>query len=68
MNLELPVLDESRCVKCGDCVIVCPTECLEPTVEQVWLARPGDCVSCGLCAIVCPTGAIKLVGMELQIK
>jgi ferredoxin len=58
--LELPLLDETRCSGCGDCVAVCPTDCLELAGRLPWLPRPLDCVRCGLCAAVCPTGALVL--------
>ena len=57
---ELPLLDETRCNGCGDCVWVCPARCLEMAGLLPWLARPGDCVSCALCALVCPVDAIRL--------
>jgi NAD-dependent dihydropyrimidine dehydrogenase PreA subunit len=56
----LPVLDESRCTRCGDCVAACPTKCLEMQPGRPWLARPADCVSCGACAAVCPADAVKM--------
>ena len=60
--LELPLLDETRCSQCGDCVAVCPTGCLELAGSLPWLPRPLDCVRCGLCVLVCPTAAIDLPG------
>jgi NAD-dependent dihydropyrimidine dehydrogenase PreA subunit len=59
---ELPQLDESRCIRCGDCVAACPADCLEARGGRPWLARPADCISCGACAAVCPTAAIALTG------
>ena len=61
---EFPSLDETRCTGCGDCVFVCPTDCLEMAEQLPWLARPDECVSCGMCAAVCPTQAIKMAPPE----
>jgi NAD-dependent dihydropyrimidine dehydrogenase PreA subunit len=60
MTRELPLLDETRCTGCGDCVPVCPVDCLELLRRTPWLARPGDCVSCALCVLVCPESALSL--------
>ncbi len=65
-------LDEAhfldRCVRCGDCMKVCPTNALHPAlfeggVESLWspvlVPRIGYCEpNCILCSQVCPTGAI----------
>ncbi len=60
----MPVVDETRCTACGDCVRVCPTDCLEMSGPVPWLARPLDCVSCNLCALVCPERALHLAEAE----
>jgi len=65
-------LDESeflaRCIRCGECMKVCPNNALHPTLreaglEGLWsptlVPRTGYCEpSCVLCSEVCPTGAI----------
>jgi polyferredoxin len=58
-----------RCIKCGECMKVCPTNFLHPAafeagLEGLWtpiaIARVGYCEhSCTLCGSVCPTGAIQ---------
>ncbi len=57
---ELPKLDDTRCTGCGDCVAVCPTNCLALAVKVPWLIRPRDCVSCAACVAICPTEAIAV--------
>ena len=64
---ELPVLDETRCVGCGDCVAVCPVDCLAMAGPLPWLPRPAACVSCALCVLVCPTAAIALQAPEAEV-
>jgi formate hydrogenlyase subunit 6/NADH:ubiquinone oxidoreductase subunit I len=61
---DLPVLDVTRCTGCGDCVAVCPTECLAMAASLPWLPRPADCVSCALCALVCPTEAVAIASLH----
>jgi len=58
----------SRCIRCGECMKVCPNNALHPTLteaglEGLWtpvlVPRMGYCeTSCVLCSQVCPTGAI----------
>jgi formate hydrogenlyase subunit 6/NADH:ubiquinone oxidoreductase subunit I len=62
LSAELPLLNEARCTGCGDCVAVCPTECLEKAGPLPWLPRPADCISCSACVLVCPTDALALGG------
>jgi len=57
-----------RCIRCGECMKVCPTNAIQPTfleagIEAIWtpmlIPRIGYCEhTCVLCSTVCPTGAI----------
>ena len=58
--LPLPLLDETRCTGCGDCVPACPAHCLAMAGPFPWLPRPLDCVHCALCVLVCPADALRL--------
>jgi polyferredoxin len=63
-----------RCVKCGECMKVCITNGLQPTLleaglEGIWspvlIPKIGYCeYRCTLCGQVCPTGAIKRLSLE----
>lgn len=67
-----------RCVKCGECMKVCITNGLQPTLleaglEGIWspmlVPRIGYCeYRCTLCGQVCPTGAIKRLSIEEKVK
>jgi len=59
----------ARCIRCGECMKVCPNNALHPAwaeagVEELWtpvvVPRIGYCEpTCTLCGQVCPTGAIR---------
>ncbi|NLN62299.1 MAG: 4Fe-4S binding protein [Myxococcales bacterium] len=59
----------ARCIRCGQCMKICPTNALHPAfdeagLEGLWspvlIPRIGACEpTCTLCTQVCPTGAIK---------
>ncbi|MEE9390720.1 MAG: 4Fe-4S binding protein [Candidatus Aminicenantaceae bacterium] len=67
-----------KCVKCGECMKVCPTNALQPALteagpEGIWtpmlVAKIGYCeYYCSLCSQVCPTGAIKELAVEEKTK
>jgi MauM/NapG family ferredoxin protein len=67
-----------KCVKCGECMKVCPTNALQPTLaeagpEGIWtpmiVPRIGYCeYYCSLCTQVCPTGAIRELDIEAKNK
>ncbi len=65
-ELELPVVNVTLCIGCGDCVAVCPTDCLAMAGPLPWLPRPAACVSCALCVLICPTQALELQGADFQ--
>jgi MauM/NapG family ferredoxin protein len=68
----------SQCVKCGECMKVCPTNALQPALNQagpegLWtpvvVPRIGYCeYYCSLCTQVCPTGAILELKISEKIK
>jgi polyferredoxin len=66
-----------RCIRCGQCMRVCPNNALHPTMlesglEGLWtpllIAKIGYCEpTCTLCGQVCPTGAIRELTMKQKV-
>jgi len=64
----------TACVRCGECMKVCPTNTLQPAVGEggfealgtpVIVPRVGPCTQpCSLCGRVCPTRAIEPFTVE----
>ena len=61
------------CIRCGECMKVCPTNGLHPVLTEAGLEgiftprlipRIGWCEkNCNLCSSICPTGALKQVAI-----
>lgn len=61
-------LDTGKCIKCYQCVKICPTACLSITHKEVEKKKVLEtfkynmelCCFCGKCEQVCPTSAIYM--------
>ncbi|WP_202318929.1 4Fe-4S binding protein [Archaeoglobus neptunius] len=52
--------DDEKCVHCGACISICPTEALKFNGEKRVIVEAEKCVHCGACTKVCPTEALTL--------
>jgi NAD-dependent dihydropyrimidine dehydrogenase PreA subunit len=55
----IELISDSRCIDCGKCVDVCPTNVFD-AVEggHPVIARQSDCQSCFMCEAYCPVDAL----------
>ncbi|MCG1010652.1 4Fe-4S binding protein [Salinicoccus sp. ID82-1] len=51
------ILQPCMAEKSGDCVEVCPVDCIEEGPDQFYI-DPDICIDCGACVAVCPVDAI----------
>ena len=56
-----PILDKSKCTKCGLCFVYCPEGCIQPDKEGWFIADLKYCKGCGVCPAECPRKAIVMV-------
>jgi len=53
------IVDASRCIGCGACVVECPVEAMD-LVDGIAQVDPAKCDHRGKCVAVCPTNALSL--------
>lgn len=56
-----PVVDLTRCMGSGACVMACPEQALGVIKGKAVLINAAHCIGHGACAVSCPVEAIKLV-------
>jgi NAD-dependent dihydropyrimidine dehydrogenase PreA subunit len=63
------ITEPCRGAKDGQCILVCPVDCIHPTAEErafqqaeMLYIDPLTCVDCGLCVDECDRGAIFAQG------
>jgi MinD superfamily P-loop ATPase len=57
-TVAIPLIDEERCTRCGQCSDFCAYNALAVFPQQVLLFQE-LCHGCGGCALLCPEGAIS---------
>lgn len=66
--LEVPVVDETKCSRCGLCSDLCQFKAIS-LLGDVVMTFPEMCHGCGGCLAICPEGALSRGSRELgEIK
>ncbi|MDD3402503.1 MAG: NADH-ubiquinone oxidoreductase-F iron-sulfur binding region domain-containing protein [Hespellia sp.] len=55
---ETVYIDPKLCTGCGDCMDVCPKDCIEGKAKFIHMIDDFDCDRCGKCIEECPENAI----------
>ena len=54
------IVDEEKCIGCGECVDICPAEVYELHDEKSVPVHAEECVGCESCIEVCEQDAITV--------
>lgn len=61
--MAVVAIDLTRCINCGWCRRVCPTETIKyfTTGHRTHVVDPDGCINCGICPPICPVDCIVAV-------
>jgi len=59
--------NESKCIKCYNCIEVCQAEALSKSQNGIFINRE-KCDACGECVETCYSGALELCGNYMKIE
>ena len=62
-------IDESKCIKCGQCIPYCPMGCINKKYDIVSIDLD-ECVECEVCrnSKVCPKDALQMQKLEFPLQ
>lgn len=58
LSMEIIYIDPIACTGCGDCIDVCPVDCIDGKAGYIHMIDEFDCSKCGKCLDVCEEDAI----------
>jgi len=59
-STKRPVIDKKKCIKCHQCTIYCPENCIMIKDDKSVLVNESFCKGCSVCVSICPVRAIKM--------
>lgn len=60
-------IDTMECIKCHQCVNICPYEAIELDIHKYPRVLIYMCEGCGACRIMCPTGAVSIESFKTGV-
>ena len=64
-SFEHIYIDPSACTGCGDCLDVCPADCIEGKAKFIHMIDEFECTKCGKCIEACEEDAVVLTSGKL---
>lgn len=55
------IKDEKRCIDCGVCIPLCPSDALEFDIKRKVNFEDSKCIACEMCVKACPQKAMELL-------
>ena len=59
-------INRERCVRCLECVDVCPTGVIVAKNNEPFVEKPDKCIGCLSCSYVCRADAITHKGVYIE--
>ena len=56
--LEHPVIDKSKCIRCGECAKICPVKTMQINKPDYPKLKTSLCIRCWCCQETCPQNAV----------
>ncbi len=66
-GLPQVIVQETRCVRCGECIKACPADGSSSPGDRPRTAG-AECTLCGACVDACPTGARQMTGERKTVE
>ena len=63
-NVTTLMLDQEKCIGCGQCAIVCPHTVFKVEKSKAYIVDFDGCMECGACQFICPARLPLVEGLR----